>query len=48
MYVDNEHYGDVSPPASGSFHGDAGGLQPASRLWLRGSTMAPFDQMVIA
>lgn len=45
LYVDGELYGEVTPPAEGFYETAIENNVQAAGQWLKGSTMAPFDDM---
>lgn len=45
LYVDGEQYGSVSPPAEGFYKTASENNVAAASQWLKGTIMAPFDDM---
>lgn len=45
MYVDGEQYGDVTP-GEGFYFSARDHAVPHASMWLKGSIMAPLDQLV--
>lgn len=46
LYVDGEMYGEVAPGAGGFYRDAVTNKVAAASQWLKGNTMAPFDEMV--
>ncbi|CAB3247822.1 unnamed protein product [Arctia plantaginis] len=45
LFVDDKKYGEVTPPAEGFYGSAHEKLVPAASQWLKGTAMAPFDDM---
>ncbi|XP_075978715.1 beta-1,3-glucan-binding protein 1-like [Anticarsia gemmatalis] len=45
LFVDGEKYGEVTPPAEGFYQSASQNHVQAASQWLKGSIMAPFDDM---
>lgn len=46
LFVDGEKYGEVIPPSEGFYKSASENHVQAASQWLKGTVMAPFDDMV--
>lgn len=46
LFVDGQKYGEVTPPTEGFYQSANENKVQAASQWLKGTVMAPFDDMV--